>query len=161
VNKLREVPSGCTSAWLEDFHMRVLIPNLVIALLITLATVTCSAGEASAEKKDLSLDQARTVVATFLKSRGYKIESSKFDLESDPADPDFPEFYMFHAYYDTATRLNSIGTYAVSRKTAALWERVACEQLRSRALEQLQNRLRKEMGWSDSSGGDASTKPCL
>ena len=132
---------------------RVLILNSMIAVLITLATVTCSAGEASAEKKKLSQHQARTVVATFLKSQGYKIESSKFDLESDPDDADFPEFYMFHAYYDTATRLNSIGTYAVSRKTAALWERVGCEQL--------QNRLRKEVGLSESSGGGASTKPCL
>jgi hypothetical protein len=123
--------------------------------------VTFSAGKASAEKKELSQDQARSVVATFLKSQGYKIESSKFDLERDPDDPDFPEFYMFHAYYDTATRLNSIGTYAVSRKTAALWERVGCEQLRSKPLEQMQNRLRKELGLSESGGGGASTKPCL
>lgn len=141
--------------------MSVLILNCMIALLITLATITFSAGEASAAKKELSQDQARTVVATFLKSQGYKIESPKFDLESDPDDPDFPDFYMFHAYYDTATRLNSIGTYAVSRKTAAVWERVGCEQLRSKALEQLQNKLRKEVGLSESSGGGASTKPCL
>jgi hypothetical protein len=161
VNKLREVPTGRTSAWLESFQMRVQILNAMIALLITLAAVTYSVGEASAEKKELSHDQARTVVATFLKSQGYKIESSKFNLENDLDDPNFPDFYMFHAYYDTATRLNSIGTYAVSRKTAALWERVGCEQLKSKVLEQLQNRLRKEVGLSESSGRGASAKPCL
>jgi hypothetical protein len=141
--------------------MRVLIFKSMVALSIMLATITLSAKEVSTEKKELSQDQARSVVATFLKSQGYKIESSRFDLERDPDDPDFAEFYMFHAYYDTATRLNSVGTYAVSRKTAALWERVGCEQLRSRSLEQLQNRLRKEMGLPESSGGTANTKPCL
>lgn len=158
MNKLRKVP---TSAWLGSCHIRVLILSSMIAFLITLATVTFFAGEASAGKNELSKDQARTVVATFLKSQGYKIESSKFDLENDPDDPDFPDFYMFHAYYDTATRLRSIGTYAVSRKTAALWERVGCKQLRSKLLEQLQNRLRKEVGLSESSGGGTGPKPCL
>jgi hypothetical protein len=141
--------------------MSVLILSSVIPLLIALATATSPPGETSGGKKQLSRDQARTVVLTFLKSQGYKTESPKFDLESDPGDPDLPEFYMFHAYYDTPTRLNSIGTYAVSRKTAALWERVACEQLKSKALAQLQRKLRREIGLSGSHGGGPSAKPCF
>jgi hypothetical protein len=100
-------------------------------------------------------------VLTFLKSQGYKTQSPKFDLETDPDAPDLPDFCMFHAYYDTTTRLNSIGTYAVNRKTTALWERVGCEQLKSKALGQLQNRLRKEVGLSESDGGGAGVKPCF
>jgi hypothetical protein len=145
----------------EGFLMRVLILGSAIALLIALVTATSSAGEASGGKKQLSQDQAGTVVLTFLKSQGYKTESPKFDLESDPDDPDFPEFYMFHAYYDTATRLNSIGAYAVNRKTTALWERVGCEQLKSKALEQLQHKLRREMGLSEAHGVGSRAKPCF
>jgi hypothetical protein len=68
---------------------------------------------------------------------------------------------MFHAYYDTAARLNSIGTYAVNRKTAALWERIGCEQLKSEPLERLQGKLRREMGLSEPDNGSARAKPCL
>jgi hypothetical protein len=100
-------------------------------------------------------------VLTFLTSQGYKTKTPKLDVEVDPADPGFPDFYMFYVHYDTATRLNSVGTYAVNRKTAALWERVGCEELKSKDLEQLQNSLRGEMGLSGADGRDSETKPCL
>jgi hypothetical protein len=118
-----------------------------------------SGGRPSQRSNDLSREQAKPVVQAYLKSQQYNVQSSKFDLESEPDDADSPEFYMFHAYFDTDTRLNSIGTYAVSRKTATLWERVACEELKSKAVEQLQERLRKELGLLV--GDRSRTKPCF
>jgi hypothetical protein len=143
----------------EGFQLPILIFGFAVALLMGLAVSAASAGGLSGDKKELSHEQAGTVVLTFLKSQGYRIHSPKFNLESDPADPEVPDFYMFHAYYDTPTRLNSIGAYAVNRKTAILWERVACEQLNARELEQLQNRLRKELGLSVAAPGETA-KPC-
>jgi hypothetical protein len=161
VNKIRKVPVAYKgSPRLEISHGRAPVLSSLLAVLLALATVTL-ARQSSTGAKDLSRAQARTVVLTFLKSQGYKTESPRFDLESDPDDPDPPEFYMFHAYYNTTTRLNSIGTYAANRKTASLWERVACEQLKSKALQQVQNRLRKEIGLPESEGGGSSAKPCL
>jgi hypothetical protein len=135
--------------------MRVVTIGSVIALSIGLAI----AGEPSTGKTELSRAQATAIVLTFLKSQGYDIHSPLFDLQITPTDPDFPDFYMFHAFYDTTTRLASVGTYAVNRKTAVLWERIGCEQLKSKALEELQNRLRKEMGLSGGEG--SSSEPCL
>ncbi len=145
----------------EVFHTCVLILGSVIALLIALATGLPSPGEPSSGNRELSREQARIVVLTFLKSQGYKTKSPKFDLETDPDEPDLPQFYMFHAYYDTATRLTSIGTYAVNRETTALWERLGCEQLMSKALGQLQDKLRREAGLSESEGMGTSAKPCF
>ena len=68
---------------------------------------------------------------------------------------------MFHAYYDTATRLDSIGTYAVDRRTSALWDRMTCKQLESGALKPLQHMLTELTGASESKIENANTKPCL
>jgi hypothetical protein len=111
------------------------------------------------KKKQISHAQARTIVLTYLKSQGYKTQSSKFGLENESDSREYPDFYMFHAYYNTATRLNSIGAYAVNRKNADLWERLLCQLLESKPLWELQNKLCREMGLSKLDGKSAN--PCF
>ena len=73
-------------------------------------------------------------------------EMLRFDLENEPDEQELPAFILFHAYYNTATRLTNIGAYAVDRKSGALWEPVACELLHSDALIQLQDQYRDHIG---------------
>ena len=133
----------------------------LLAILIAFAAITSSAEDRSAKNGDISRTQARTVVLTFLKYQGFKTESPQLDLEDDHDSKAFPGFYMFHAYYDTATRLDSIGTYAVDRRTSALWDRMTCKQLESGALKPLQHMLTELTGASESKIENANTKPCL
>ena len=133
----------------------------MVAALFTLTTNISSAEKIFAGKKELSRDHAREVVLVFLKSQGYKIWSPHFDLEDDVDTQDLPEFYMFHAYYNTASRLDSIGSYAVNNRTADLWERVGCEEVKSKTLKQFQSNIRKRFGLSKIDAKSSSTQPCF
>lgn len=142
--------------------MRLQILGLVAAIYSAGVVSAFSNQEARTKATELARDQARTIVSAFLKSKGYKTESPKFGLENESDDPKFPDFYMFHAYFDTDTRLNSIGAYGVNRRTATLWERIGCEELKSSALGRLQSRLRRQLAISDAEFRQkAKVKPCL
>jgi hypothetical protein len=80
------------------------------------------------------------------------------DPEAVNASP--PEYYMFHAYYNTPTRLNSVGAYAVNKRTADLWERLSCQRLNSPQLTQLQKDLRKSLLSQPMTPGEV-VKPCI
>jgi hypothetical protein len=115
--------------------------RLVGAVLILVTTL---GPHASGSSQEITRDQAREIVSVFLKSQGYHVTSPKFDLENAQDDADFPDFYLFAAYQDTAARLVTIGSYAVNRKTADLWERIGCTKIKSKAIEPLQKQLRNE-----------------
>jgi hypothetical protein len=73
-----------------------------------------------------------------------------------------PDYYMLHAYYNEPSHLASIGSYAVNRRTADLWERLECKRLRSKGLEALQKELRKQQGLSEAVSRDQTgNKPCF
>jgi hypothetical protein len=157
--KLRKLQFGCKSSKLfRKYYIHYLILGPVVALLIGF-TVATPFSEINLEKKEISHAQAGTIVLTYLKSQGYKTQSSKFYLENESDSREYPDFYMFHAYYNTATRLNSIGAYAVNRKNADLWERFLCQRLESKPLWELQNKLRREIGLSILDGKSAN--PCF
>jgi hypothetical protein len=158
--KLRKLQFGCKSSKLfRKYYIHYLILGPVVALLIGFAVATPFSEINLEKKKQISHAQARTIVLTYLKFQGYKTQSSKFDLENESDSREYPDFYMFHAYYNTATRLNSIGAYAVNRKNADLWDRLLCQRLESKPLLELQNKLRREMGLSKLDGKSAN--PCF
>jgi hypothetical protein len=114
----------------------------------------------SAATRAISRDQAKSVVLAYLQSKGYKTETAEFTLDDNPDEKDLPEFYLFDAYYNTATRLTSVGAYAVDRKSAALWQRVSCEQVGSDSVSKLQEKYRQEMGLVTPSEAQADSSPC-
>jgi hypothetical protein len=137
--------------------------KLTLALAAALLALAPRAGAEPAAAKTISRDQAKTVVVAYLQSKGYKTESAEFALEDNPDEKDLPDYYLFDAYYNTRTKLTSLGAYAVDRKSAALWQRVSCEQVSSDALEQVQSRLRREVAGHDiitPSEAQASSSPC-
>lgn len=131
------------------------VPVLLLVMFATLAF------DAVADT-GLSQDQARKIVLMYLESQGYRTTAPNFDLENDPSDPELPDYYMFHAYYNEPSHLASIDSYAVNRRTAELWERLECKCLRSKGLEALQKDLRKQQGLSGPANRDQpGNKPCF
>ncbi|MBS0575785.1 MAG: hypothetical protein JSS45_05090 [Proteobacteria bacterium] len=131
---------GAKHAWWNKKDGRTAILVLTVALTSLLGSESAFAGNT------LARDQAKTIVLTFLKSKGYRTDSAKFDLEVDPDESDLKNYFLFHAYFNSDSRLVSIGSYAVDRRTAALWERLACRQLQTAALLRMQRKLRREAG---------------
>ena len=89
----------------------------------------------------ISQDQAKSLVLAYLKEHGERLDAADFDLESEPAEAEIPDFYLFSAYYNTRTSLKIIGAYAVNRRTAAVWQRLNCEELKSETLDKLKDKL--------------------
>ena len=72
-----------------------------------------------------------------------------------------PDFYFFDSYYDTETRLAATGHWAVSKKTADVWEWMLCRKLGPRALRSHQESIRKQIGLSTEQYHRLSKKaPC-
>ena len=118
-----------------------------IRLALVAALMLLAGGSAQAEtgpapaKTGISQDQAKSLVLAWLKEHGVRLDSSEFDLESEPDDPEIPDFYLFSAYTNTRTSLKIIGAYAVGRRTAAVWQRLDCQELKSENLEKLKDKL--------------------
>ena len=134
--------------------------SLAIASAVLLYAPFAGAQPQSPAARAISREQAKTVVLAYLQSKGYKTETAEFALDDNPDEKDLPDFYLFDAYYNTRTRLTSVGAYAVDRKSAALWQRVSCEQVVSDSVVQLQNKYHQEMGLVTPSESQANSSPC-
>jgi hypothetical protein len=152
-----QVRSNGYHALMKMALMTTATGSMVLALLAAVSLVS-SAGAMPVER-ELTRDQARTVVRIFLKSSGQKTDSVEFALEDQADAPELPGFILFDAYYNSADRLVNIGEYAVDRKSAALWERVACERLNSDELLRYQEQLRLQGGLSEPNEV-GSVSPC-
>jgi hypothetical protein len=122
--------------------MRTVAAAVLMLFSAALARAENEAPEApQAAPAGISQDQAKSLVLAYLKEHGVALESSDFDLETEPAEPEIPDFYLFSAYYNTRTSLKIIGAYAVNRRTAAVWQRLNCEELKSETLDKLKDKL--------------------
>ena len=136
--------------------------SIAIAAAVLFATPFADAQAPAAQlaSRAISRDQAKAVVLAYLQSKGYKTGTAEFSLDDNPDEKDLPDFYLFDAYYNTRTRLTSVGAYAVDRRSAALWQRVSCEQVVSDSVTQLQEKYRQEMGLVTPSESQATSSPC-
>jgi hypothetical protein len=114
----------------------------------------------SAAARIISRDQAKSVVLAYLQSKGLKTDIAEFSLDDNPDEKDLPDYYLFDAYYNSRTRLSSVGAFAVDRKSAALWQRVSCEQLSSDSVLKLQDKYHQELGLVTPSEAQADSSPC-
>jgi hypothetical protein len=119
---------------------------------------------APAADKSISRSQAKTLVLAYLQSQGYKTDTAEFVLDDNPDEKDLPDYYMMDAYYNSATRVTSVGAYAVDRHSAVLWQRVSCEQVISDAVQKLQEQFRQLPGSRDfvttGESQSSSNSPC-
>jgi len=92
----------------------------------------------------LSRNEARDIVLTYLKAKGYQVTASNSYLEDTRGDPDYPHLYFFIYYVDTPQRLVNNGNYAVDRRTADLWEPFGCRLATSRTIKNRQEAFRKK-----------------
>jgi hypothetical protein len=121
-----------------------------------LSTLILSPGGAQAPPKEITRGQARQLVLTQLQSDGFDIQSPNLVVEDRPDDPDMPGFYQFGAY---TTDGGSAGAYAVGHRTAELWNWMHCWRFsRAKNLRDLQNKLRKEIGLTESEYRKLSAK---
>ena len=132
----------------------------MLGVLMAVAAALPQTAGAQSAADQLSREQARALVQVYLKSQGVRTEAPDFDLENEPDEQELPAFILFHAYYNTATRLTNIGAYAVDRRSGALWEPVACELLHSDALAQLQEQYRDHIGLTAPRVEGAGASPC-
>jgi hypothetical protein len=102
-------------------------------------------GIVQAAERCITRKDARSLVLTELKARGFDIKSPKFELD-DNTSPGFAGLYVFDAYYDAPTRLVHNGTYVVDPKITALWDLFSCAQAETLAVQQLQKTLRARCG---------------
>jgi hypothetical protein len=89
----------------------------------------------------ISQDQAKSLVLAYLQESGTRLDAADFELESDPTDPEIPDFFLFSAYYNSRNSLRIIGAFAVNRRTAALWQRLNCQELKSETLSKLKDKM--------------------
>ena len=137
---LKRYPLGATRKKAAAARRTALI---LLAPVVLGVVAPCAASDTrAAGSRDLTLKEARQLVLTLLKAQGTPVDSPHFDLEEASS----AELYKFYAYFDTPTRLNAVGFYGVSRRTADVWELVLCTPVLSKAIAPLQRRLRKEMG---------------
>jgi hypothetical protein len=86
--------------------------------------------------QEISLADAKLLVETALQERGFPIHSSNFEL--DKLDNYYyPDFFIFAAYHNTATRFAHNGSYAVNRRTAEVWDQGLCRLLATDRVRQL------------------------
>ena len=125
---------------------RVLIVNTIGRCLLLVALSTLAVGQAT--KQRLSVQEARQLVLAALPSSTKQLP--KFGLEQYEY-PASPGFYFFTAYWAGAPRGSMIvGHYAVDESTADVWNAVmACEELSTPALRNLQAKARSRMGLSN------------
>jgi hypothetical protein len=69
-----------------------------------------------------------------------------FGFDGDSPDPNFPHLQYFEAL---SSRQGSMGFYALDLYTGDAWDMTTCKKIKSRKLEQLQRRLRHDIGLSD------------
>jgi hypothetical protein len=117
--------------------------TLQLAVLFCFAL--CLGGETStaADSHKVTVAEARQLVETGLKDKGYDVSSPQFELDEE-ANSFFPNFYHFGASIDSKTRFVRVGSYAVDPRTADVWDEMLCERLQSPSLAQSQARIRKK-----------------
>jgi hypothetical protein len=106
--------------------------------------------------------EARQLVLRVLEAQRTPTKSPKFDIEDNTGNERYiPGFYSFIAYFDMPARLATVGSYAVNRKTADVWEDIGCRRLGPPAIKPAQRALRMKMGLSDKEYRKLSvTAPC-
>ena len=111
---------------------------LRITLALTLAM------SVSARNRDLTVSEARDLIKAYLGTAVTQLPHFGLD-RLDRSVP--PKFYAFEATATTPGPESSpvIGSFAVDRATGAVWQLVACEEVRSPGLVQLQNSIRKRI----------------
>jgi len=126
---------------------RMILKTAAVAALALLAGALAHADTEAPEDVPpqvvggISQDQAKSLVLAYLKENGVRLDAADFDLETDPTDPEIPDFFLFSAYYNSRNSLRIIGAYAVNRRTAAVWQRLNCEELKSETLSKLKDKM--------------------
>ena len=119
-----------------------------VAFALTLAVAPSSI---EAQPREITRDQARLLVRAVLASQGFDLNSPSLVIDDQPDKPEFPEYYLFSAYTRGEGMDFSAGAYAVSRRTADVWNWMHCWRFRrAKRLHVLQKQLRKEIGLSES-----------
>lgn len=114
---------------------------LVLAVLTQLAV-------AQEPTHGLSLNDAKQLVLAGLPPTQKRL--SGFSLEHFPKQ-DSAEFYFFTAAWNNPNGSVVAGNYAVDKATADVWNSVmACEELRTPALRELQSQVRSRIGLTPS-----------
>ena len=121
-------------------------------LLLLWLSVLNLHGDARDSIKTISESEAEHLLRTYLRSIGYDTKDALLDLEltNDSRKGEYSQFYLYAAYVNTPYRLVNVGHYGVNGATAEIWELVECKWIDSDAIRDLQRRLRKSIGVSES-----------
>lgn len=136
--------------------MTILVRNLALGCVFAAASLG-----SEAQNRQITPDQAGDLVREWLSKEGYPTQSKRFMLYRDPDRSSFPEFYFFSASYEQEQSVPTLGHFAVSKKTADVWDWELCKRLSNPRLRATQKELRERIGVSDSAYRKMSrTAPC-
>jgi hypothetical protein len=120
------------------------MPTLRIAALLILGLQSAP----SDGPKTITRNQARELLLQALQERGYPTRASNFELDNED-DKYFPNFYAFHSYSNSKTRLVSTGIFAVNKRTADVWDEAQCHKIDVPKIRPFQIKLRKQTELTD------------
>jgi len=75
------------------------------------------------------------------------VKNPGFSLDGAPSKPEYPHIEFFDAYSSVGQGI--FGSYALDLYTADAWDMTRCKEIRSRKLEGLQRRIRRELGLTE------------
>jgi|SRR5580700_1333987 hypothetical protein len=105
----------------------------------------------SLQPTEVTREQARQLVLAVLQSQGFDVKSPNLVVEDWPDAPDIPGFYLLGAHTIAPDMNLSAGSFAVGRRTAEVWNWTHCWRFsRAKNVRNLQKKLRKEIGVTDS-----------
>jgi hypothetical protein len=120
----------------------------MLTLRITVLLIFGLQLPASNGLKTITRNQARELLLQALQKQGYPIRASNFELDNEN-DKYFPNFYTFHSYSNSKSRLVSTGIFAVNKRTADVWDELLCHKIDLPEIKPLQGRLRKQTETTD------------
>jgi hypothetical protein len=116
-----------------------------------IAVAVCPGLELGQTRKDsksrtITMNEGRELVYAMLRADGWT-NLPGFVIVDPYINPEFPDFYIIHATYDSDG--SGIGHYAVARTTGDVWDWAICGRFTSSALLKAQQVLRKRIGLTD------------
>lgn len=106
-------------------------------VLVAAAAILVSGAQANAQR-EITREQARSLVQTTLRLRGDKIPAKQIQESTETT----PGYYNFGAYEPQKNGLqNVVGWFAVNRRTGQVWDTTSCDLYQFPTLERQRRKL--------------------
>ena len=107
-------------------------------VLVAAAVATLSLGVQASAQREITREQARSLVQTTLRLRGDKISARQIQESTETT----PGYYNFGAYEPQKNGLQNVaGWFAVNKRTGQVWDTTSCDLYQFPTLERQRRKL--------------------